>query len=182
MNIELLRTLGKVKKYRQGEFICVENEEGNCAFLLLSGNVNIMLRSFQDKPKIVATLSEGTIFGEMSLLENKPRNASVIAATEQILVLEIEKTNFLQILKSEKEIAYNLLKTLLERMESEMERMYRANIAYVTEFRRNKLYQQIHGLSCEQFGTIIEKDTDNALKMLKFLSHSLAEINQQFSC
>ena len=181
MKLEILKTLGKVKKYQKGEFVCVENEEGNCAFLLLEGNVTIMLKSFADKPKIVATLSEGTIFGELSLLENKPRNASVVAATDGIMVLEIEKSNFLSILKTEKEIAFNLLKTLLGRMENEMDRMYRTNIAYVTEFRRNKLYQQIKGLSCEQFGMVIEKDSDNALKMLKFLSHSLSEINQQFS-
>ena len=72
MKLEILKTLGKVKKYQKGEFVCVENEGGNCAFLLLEGNVTIMLKSFADKPKIVATLSEGTIFGEMSLLENKP--------------------------------------------------------------------------------------------------------------
>ena len=50
MKLEILKTLGKVKQYQKGEFVCAENEEGNCAFLLLQGNVTIMLKSFSDKP------------------------------------------------------------------------------------------------------------------------------------
>lgn len=180
MNLELLQSLGKVKKFSRGEFVCLEQEEGATAYLLLQGSVEVKLSSFRDKPKTVATLEQGVIFGEMSLLENKPRNASVVAATDQIMVLEIEKSNFLKILKSDKEIAYNLLRTLLGRMEKELDNMYRAKLAYVVEFRKNSLYQQIQSLSCEQFAAIIEKDSEYALKLLKFLSHSLAEINQKF--
>ena len=181
MNLELLQTLGKVKQYEKGEFVCMENDEGYTAYLLLSGEVDVLLKSFYDKPKVVAHLKQGTIFGEMSLLENKPRNASVIATTDMIKVLEIEKSNFLAILKTDKQIAYNLFQTLLGRMEKEMDSMYRANIAYVSEFRRNKLYRQMQGIGSEQFAIIIEKDSDYALQLLKFLSHSLAEINSQFS-
>lgn len=53
------------KKYNQGEFICLENEEGSTAFLLLQGRVEVKLSSFHDKPKQVAILEPGVIFGEM---------------------------------------------------------------------------------------------------------------------
>ena len=48
MNIELLRTLGKVKKFNKGEFICLENEKGNTAYLLLQGKTDIICGSFED--------------------------------------------------------------------------------------------------------------------------------------
>lgn len=180
MNLELLQSLGKVKSFHKGEFVCVEKEEGETAYLLLQGTVDVKLSSFQDKPKTVAVLEPGVIFGEMSLLENKPRNASVVAAADQVMVLEIEKSNFLNILKSDKEIAYKLLRTLLGRMEKELDDIYRSKLAYVVEFRKNSLYQQIQGLSHDQFASIIDKDSEYALTLLKFLSHSLAEINQKF--
>ena len=179
MNLELLQTLGKVKNYKKGELVCIEKEEGHTAYLLLEGQVSILLRSFHDQPKTVATLDPGAIFGEMSLLENKPRNASVMAQSENVMVLEIAKQNFLQILKSDKNIAYNLLCTLQSRMDKELDDMYRGQIAYVAEIRRDTLYNQIKKLSCEQFAAIIEKDADHAMRLLKFLSHSLAEINKK---
>ena len=94
MNIELLRTLGKVKKFNKGEFICLEKEAGNMAYLLLQGKTEVIFRSFEDNNYRVAELQPGTFFGEMSLLENKVRNASVQSTVDNTLVLEIEKSIF----------------------------------------------------------------------------------------
>ncbi len=179
MNIDVLKTLGTIKKFNQGDFICVENEIGNTAYLLLQGNVAIVLGSFTDSTKAVAQLKPGTIFGEMSLLENKPRNASVIAKSDDTLVLEIEKINFLTILKSDKEIAWNLLCTLLNRTEKLMLFNDLKDFVYVAGYHKNRYYVQIKKLSQEQFDTIIEKDGDYALKLLKFLSSALAEMNEE---
>ena len=68
MNIELLRTLGKVKKFNKGEFICLEKEAGNTAYLLLQGKAEVIFRSFEDRNHKVAELHPGAFFGEMSLL------------------------------------------------------------------------------------------------------------------
>lgn len=51
MNIDLLRTLGRVKKFNNGDFVCIENEEGHTAYLLLQGYVDITLGSFTDSNK-----------------------------------------------------------------------------------------------------------------------------------
>jgi len=181
MNVALLKTLGTVKQYNQGEFICVEKEEGETAFLLLTGSADVLLRSFGDQPKCVATLKAGTIFGEMSLLENKPRNASVVVSSSTLQALEIKKSNFLRILKFDTSLGYGLLQTLLSRMDKEMDDMYRANIAYVNKIRSDKNYQVIKALNEEQFASILQKDDQQALTLLKYLSHTLAEINIQNS-
>ena len=136
-----------------------------------------MLNSFGDAPKIVAKLQPGSIFGEMSLLENKPRNASAVAMEDNTFVLEMKKEDFLKVLSADSEIAYNLLRTLSARTEKCLEDMKRVKIAYVAEYRRNKLYCQIQNLTREQFQTIIEQDSDHALRLLTFLSHSLAEMD-----
>lgn len=179
MNIELLKTLGKLKKFNKGEFICVENETGDTAYLLLQGNVEVVLGSFTDAIRTVTQLQPGTIFGEMSLLENKPRNASIIACDDNTLVLEIEKSNFLSILKTDKEIAWNLLCTLLDRMEKLMLFNDLKDFVFVAGYKKNRYYMQLTKLSKEQFGAIIDKDDEYAIKLLKFLSSSLAEMNEE---
>lgn len=179
MNIELLRTLGKVKKYKKGEFICLEQEAGSTAYLLLQGKTDIILGSFLDKSRKVAQLEPGVIFGEMSLLENKARNASVQAAVDDTLVLEIEKSNFLEILKADSEIAWNLMRTLFDRMEKMMNEMKVDRFAAVAGYRKNALYLQLKGLTQEQFTSLIRQDSQSVFKLLKFLSTSLAEMNEE---
>ncbi len=179
MNIELLKSLGKIKKFNKNDFICVENETGCTAYLLLQGSVDVVLGSFTTSTKTVTQLNPGTIFGEMSLLENKPRNASIIAQNDNTLVLEIEKNNFLSILTHDKEIAWNLLCTLLDRMEKLMLFNDLKEFIYVAGYRKNRYYIQLTKLSQEQFGNIIDKDGEYAIKLLKFLSSSLAEMNEE---
>lgn len=179
MNIELLRKLGKLKKYNKGDFICTENETGSTAYLLLQGNVDVILGSFTDSIRTVTTLNPGTIFGEMSLLENKPRNASILANVNETMVLEIGKDNFLSILSTDKEIAWNLLCTLLDRMDKLMLFNDLKDFVYVAGYKKNRYYIQLTKLSKEQFGDIIDKDGEYAIKLLKFLSSSLAEMNEE---
>lgn len=179
MNVELLRSLGNVKKFNQGEFICLERETGNTAYLLLQGKTDIICGSFEDKNCRVAVLHPGAVFGEMSLLENKVRNASVQAAVNDTLVLEIEKSNFLSILQADSEIAWNLMNTLLARMEKMMDEMKLSCFAPIAGYRRNSFYIQLKELNREQFGQIIEQDSEYAFKLLKFLSSSLAEMNEE---
>jgi len=179
MNIDLLRTLGRVKKFNNGDFVCIENEEGHTAYLLLQGYVDITLASFTDSNKKVAQLTPGTIFGEMSLLENKPRNASVVARKDDTLVLEIEKENFLSVLNTDKDVAWSLLCTLLARAEKIIQGNNINQCKALNGYHKNNFYIQLKHMTKEQFESIIEHDGEHTLKILKFLSHALAEMNDE---
>ena len=179
MNIALLRTLGNVRKFNRDEFICIEKEVGNTAYLLLQGRAEVILRSFEDNTCRVAELKPGAFFGEMSLWENKVRNASVQATADDTLVLEIEKSNFFKILQTDNQIAWNLKNTLLTRMENMMNDLKYSNFAPIAGYKKNTLYLQIKKLDREQFNQIIMQDTDYAYKLLRFLSSSLAEMNEE---
>lgn|GEM_PF-1360300 len=179
MNIELLRTLGNAKKFSKGEFICLEKEPGNTAYLLLQGRVEVIFRSFEDRNHRAVELRPGAFFGEMSLLENKVRNASIQATTDNTLVLEIEKSHFFEILQTDTEIAWNLMNTLLARMENMMNDLRFSSIVSIAGYKKNVLYLQIKKLNQEQFTQIVMKDTAYAYKLLRFLSSSLAEMNEK---
>ena len=178
MNIEAFKSLGHLKQFTIGEFICTEKEEGDTAYLLLQGMVDIIRDAHLKSPEQIARLRPGVVFGEMSLLENKPRNASVIAATDDVIVLELTKDNFLSIINYDKEIAWNLLRTLLNRTETGIQNCPFGSLAFVTNFKNNTYYLQLQRMSCEQFYDIIAHDGEYAMKLLKFLSSTLAQLNE----
>ena len=72
-----------------------------------------------------------------------------ISMVDDTIVLEIEKSNFLLILKADSSVAWNLLNTLLARMENMMNELQVGSFATVTGYRKNDLYLQLKGLTEE---------------------------------
>ena len=68
-------------KFRAGDTIISEGEDGNTAFLIISGSVEVSIGQ-APKAKTVGTLGAGDVFGEMSLIEPGPRSATVKAVTD----------------------------------------------------------------------------------------------------
>jgi CRP-like cAMP-binding protein len=86
-----------------GEIIFKEGETGRrCAYLVESGKVEIskVVKGGAD-PKVLGYVSAGGIFGEMALVDNKPRSAqaktveatTVIIVTETVLEQKLRKTD-----------------------------------------------------------------------------------------
>ncbi|MBI5546249.1 MAG: cyclic nucleotide-binding domain-containing protein [Deltaproteobacteria bacterium] len=72
-----------------GATIVREGEPGHSMYVLAQGNVQVV-RSLGRDQKIVAEMGEGTFFGEIGLLSDVPRLASVVAANECV-VLEVTR-------------------------------------------------------------------------------------------
>ena len=179
MDIAKLSKCGKILNFKPDEIICMEKQEGETAYLILQGEAKVVLGSFNDANKKMAVLPAGVIFGEMSLLEGKPRSATVLAGDEGNTVLEIGKNDFIDLMKTDPELAYKLLRTMYKRMEDSMESHKNVLIAYNVETRRDAMYQQISKLSREQFEAIVSKDSEYALKLLKYLSHMISDIDRK---
>ncbi len=97
-----------------GELIIKENSFGSSAYILKSGTVDVTKKA-KNRDIVLATLESEEIFGELGLIEDKPRSASVIAKTEVILD-EIEREDILSLLEDKAKFVIPILKTLFERL------------------------------------------------------------------
>jgi len=95
------------KEFRPGQMIFCEWEPGDSLYIIVKGKVKIV-KIFGKTQKTLDVMKEGSIFGEMALLEEEPRSASAIAITETKL-LEFNKENFNMIIQKYPQIVYNLL-------------------------------------------------------------------------
>ena len=101
----------KVEKHNEDETIIHYGEEGNTFCIILKGKVGVLIPTInhdeseeeeKDEDEYeplteVATLERGDSFGDLCLLENKPRAATIIAK-ENTWLLVLEKSDFLEIL------------------------------------------------------------------------------------
>lgn len=75
------------KEYGPGTYIFREGQEGDVAYVVQTGSVDIV-KEIEGEEKILGTVGKGGIFGEMALIDNKPRmaGARVAEATTVIVV------------------------------------------------------------------------------------------------
>ena len=100
--------------FHVGDTIIKEGTLGDTAYILKSGTVEVRKKAKQDNI-LLATLEAEEIFGEMGLIEDKPRSASIIAKTE-VAVDEITRDDFLGLLDDKKSFIIPVLRAFFERL------------------------------------------------------------------
>jgi CRP/FNR family transcriptional regulator, cyclic AMP receptor protein len=110
------RHLGRIarsattRRFSQMTRIVQANDPGNTFYVILDGQVSVLRNG-----RRVARMGPGEAFGELALLTDAPRAATVVADTD-VLVLCLSRTAFNKVLKSEPAISVALLRTLAERL------------------------------------------------------------------
>src|SRR5437868_12811276 len=98
------------KSYRAGEAIIVEGADTSDAFILESGEVVV-----SHGGKTLRALRTGDIFGEMALLTDQPRSATVTAASD-VVVQVIERDEFEATWRRDPEALLPVIRVLCDRV------------------------------------------------------------------
>src|SRR5262245_18746123 len=100
--------------YEAGEVILRENNFGETAYVIKQGQVEVS-KAIEGQNVHLAYLGAGETFGEMSMIDEKPRSATVTAVTETV-VSEIRRDDFFNTFQTDPHVALTLLKVLFERL------------------------------------------------------------------
>ncbi len=105
------------KTYAPKKIILREGEYGKDVYIIISGSVLVTERQKSGQYKILNRLGPGEIFGEMAMLEDAPRSATLIAATDaKLLVLAPE--HFEKIFQTHPRWAFKIIGALCRRIQS----------------------------------------------------------------
>ena len=114
MDFEREITTEITETFQSGDIIIEEGAKGSSAYVVLSGAVEVLKKSGK-REVAVATLGEGKVFGEMGLIEDRPRSATVKALSE-VQIRTIDRDQFNDLLKTKPAILIPIIKTLFERL------------------------------------------------------------------
>src|SRR5262252_5723317 len=101
-------------RFRAGDTILSEGEDGNSAFLIVSGSVEVSVGQ-EANAKTVGTLGAGEVFGEMCLIEPAPRSATVKAVTDAECVATSYDEIF-PLMRNSPQRAMTFMKAMVRRM------------------------------------------------------------------
>ncbi len=110
------------KTYRKNTIVMEKGDETSSLYVLLSGGVKVFLTNEDGKEVVLNTLEPGAYFGELALLGDTERSASVITQEEsQFLV--ISKREFTGCLSANPQIMLSLMRQLVARVHELTERV-----------------------------------------------------------
>ncbi len=107
--------LATERRFRRGQTIFQKDDPGSYMMAVLSGRVRIGAISLEDKEITLNMIDAGEVFGEIALLDGKPRSADATAIEDSHLLV-IERRHFVPYLEGDKDLALRLLAVLCERL------------------------------------------------------------------
>jgi len=103
-----------LQQYKINEVIIKENDIDEYLYLIKSGSVSVT-KTLEDQEIKLATLKIGSFFGEMALIDEKPRTATVTALEETILEV-FHRDSFLTLIQKDEDIAVKFLSGIFSRL------------------------------------------------------------------
>jgi len=112
--LKLLAYTSDRLSYRSGETLFRQGEDGDAAFVILFGTADVLVETDKGEVK-VAELAENSVVGEIAILCDIARTATVRAATP-VEALRISKENFLKMLLDFPEMTIEVVRVLASRL------------------------------------------------------------------
>ena len=116
---------------KAGDVILREGEESTDAYIILNGEVNIIKNK-----EVIATLTENSLFGEIGLVDQRPRTATCVAKTGGTLGT-VTRENYTKLLEHRPKAVLPILRLVADRMRNLM------SFVEGLTYQDNKWYEKI---------------------------------------
>lgn len=117
--LHLFRHTEDVETFPGGQTIFRAGDPGNLMYVVLKGEVEVSLNN-----KVIETLAPGELFGEMSLVDQRPRSATAIAKCDCVLA-PIGERRFLFLVQETPYFALHVMSLMAERLRRRTEEAVR---------------------------------------------------------
>ena len=114
-SLRLLATLVTRKSVSRGTTIMVAGDPTDSLYIVISGRLKVMMSDAEGKEVILAILGSGEFFGEMGLIDDAPRSASVVSI-ESCELLCVTKRDFKRCLAENFEMSMAVMRGLVKRL------------------------------------------------------------------
>ena len=113
--LEILENHMVKRSYQKNTVVINEGDEASSLYIILEGEVKVFLSNADGREIIINTQGAGDHFGELALLDNAPRSASVMT-TMKSTIGTISKTDFCTVITRHPELALKLIRELTRRV------------------------------------------------------------------
>lgn len=131
--LEHLSSIIKIENFKANSYIIKEGEYGDKMYILNKGTVNVVKKTISNDSFVMDILQENrnVFFGEIALMDNELRSASVIAQTPTECYV-IKKKDFEKLCKSNPELGYYIIKQIAKSLSARLRKLSQDNVSLIT--------------------------------------------------
>jgi CRP/FNR family cyclic AMP-dependent transcriptional regulator len=112
------------RKFPRNTIIFSKGDESDSLYLVCKGKVKVVIEDEQGKEIVLSVMGPGEYFGEMAAVDGAPRSATVVTREPTELMI-IHRSDFRNVLSSNPDVVFNLLKVLVDRLRRADEKIER---------------------------------------------------------
>jgi CRP/FNR family transcriptional regulator, cyclic AMP receptor protein len=117
LNEEQLKRLAEISKREEihkGDTVFAQDSVGDKMYIVVQGQVEIAIRGNSGENFPTLYLGEGQVFGEMALVDEGKRSATVIGAVDPTIVYSIPNSDFTQLCRTDTAIGYVMMRNIAQ--------------------------------------------------------------------
>jgi CRP/FNR family transcriptional regulator, cyclic AMP receptor protein len=103
------------KPYPKNSTVIAAGDSADALYIVISGRVKVTMSDNEGREVILAILNQGEVFGEMGLIDQAPRSATVVAM-ESCELLTITRADFTKCLQKNFDLTMNVIRGLVKRL------------------------------------------------------------------
>lgn len=142
-DIASIESHSAVRAYRKNTIVVQRGDESASLYVMIEGRARVFIADDHGKEVTLNTIEPGEYFGELALLGETARTASVVT-TEDCRCMVISRSEFLQCLAGQPRIALQLIRGLVQRVTSLTEQVSKLALRDVYGRVRDTLIEQAH--------------------------------------
>jgi CRP-like cAMP-binding protein len=170
--VTILADIMQVHKVPPGQYLCRTGGPGDACYIVGHGQIDILAEEGEEE-RVLATLGPGHAVGEISLLDGKPRSASVRAKTECV-IFALKRDDFDQLLNGGNPAGMKLLDNMVQEL---AQRVRIVDNRYIDIFSKpgdtiaelNQRREQLRELQAAVVGA--PQSDDDLMKMIGYTGH-----------
>jgi CRP-like cAMP-binding protein len=112
--LQRIANISKREVYQRGQTICVQGSPGDKVYIISRGQVEVVVQDSVGDSYPVVYLGTGQVVGEMALIDEGKRSASVIGADEDTIVYSIPNREFIQLCATDTGIGYVMMRNMAQ--------------------------------------------------------------------
>ena len=126
--VQQFARLGRITSLAAGDIVCHEGERSDSMFVLLAGTVSVSRHDGTGGRVEIRQFHEGEFFGEVALLDSRPRTATVACVTDCKLFV-LEQARFRGVVNADPALVFGVLGAVADRAREQIEERYQAELA-----------------------------------------------------
>ncbi len=113
--LEAIARRARLRHARKGEVILHAGDHTDNLYIILSGTLRVLVSDEEGREAILSILHQGELFGEMGVIDDHPRSATVMAI-EPVELVVIAKSDFRLTLEENFDLALYIMRSLVKRL------------------------------------------------------------------